>query len=311
MKRYFLLSIIIIFAFSQNITAKIVDRIVAKVDGNIITYSDLIAASQRMIHESPKKVHRSLKKILNDIIDNKILEIEADRQKIIVTKKEVDSAINHILRRNHITLNQLKIALERMGTSLLKYREQIKSHIKKLKLINKEIKSKVIVNDELLMEYYKENIHKYKADETVKLKHILIKIPKGADKTKKNELLKKAKMIIKRLKQGESFEALAKKYSDDISAEKGGDIGTFKKGELLPEIDKEAFRLKAGQISNVIISSGGYHIIKVIEKRESGIAGFKQVKEQVKMDYIKEQTEKRFKNWLAELKKRSHVEIKW
>jgi parvulin-like peptidyl-prolyl isomerase len=134
-------------------------------------------------------------------------------------------------------------------------------------------------------------------------------LPKEAQSEEIREIRKKCQKVLERIKRGEDFGEMALLYSQDVSAKDRGDLGYFKKGELLPEIEKDVLRLQVGEVSDIIRTHFGFHIIKLLDRR-GGISPFEEVKEKVKADYYEKEMEKAYQQYLSTLKGKSVIEIK-
>ncbi len=174
----------------------------------------------------------------------------------------------------------------------LKKRLIVESFLKK----KVEVESKV--SDEDMKKFYEQNKDKFKSGEQIKASHILVKTEK------------EAKDIAAQLKAGGNFEELAKKNSVDSSSAKGGDLGWFGKGSMVPAFEKAALALKEGQISDVVKSDFGFHIIKLTGKRPAGIRPFEEVKEQIKGAIMPTKQQEIFQKIKEELKKTAKITIK-
>lgn len=174
----------------------------------------------------------------------------------------------------------------------LKKRLIVESFLKK----KVEVESKV--SDEDMKTFYEQNKDKFKSGEQIKASHILVKTEK------------EAKDILAQLKSGGNFEELAKKHSVDSSSAKGGDLGWFGKGSMVPVFEKAATALKEGQISDVVKSDFGFHIIKLTGKRPAGIRPFEEVKEQIKGAIMPTKQQEVFQKIKDDLKKAAKITIK-
>jgi parvulin-like peptidyl-prolyl isomerase len=144
----------------------------------------------------------------------------------------------------------------------------------------------------------------------VKLKHILLLFPGNMDENAKAKLQADAMEILKRLRMGESFDSLAARFSKGPAASDGGDVGFVEKGAMLPEVEKAAFSLDRDKISDLIESPVGFHIIKVIDRRGSGLKPIEEVRAEIKSRLEDGKIEKKFDSWISELRAKSLVEIK-
>lgn len=164
--------------------------------------------------------------------------------------------------------------------------------------LKKKVEQEAQVSDAELKKFYDENQEKFKTGAQVKASHILVKSEKEAQD------------ILAQLKGGASFEELAKKYSTDSTASKGGDLGWFSKGAMVPEFDKAVFGMKEGALSGIVKTQFGFHIIKVTGIRSAGIRAFDEVKEQIKSSLLPSKQQEIFQKMKEDLKKNAKVSIK-
>ena len=172
--------------------------------------------------------------------------------------------------------------------------------------MRKEIDTqKIAVSDKEVEDYYNANKAKFKEKESVKASHILIKVDKDGDKKAWEAAKKKAEMVREKALKGESFAKLAKEYSDDPGSKgKGGELGYFTKGRMVPEFEKAAFSLKKGEISQPVKTAFGYHIIKVEDIKPAHQKKLSEVKETLKAELLKEKQKKAMNEILDQLKKK-------
>ncbi|MDU0458130.1 MAG: peptidylprolyl isomerase [Geobacteraceae bacterium] len=164
--------------------------------------------------------------------------------------------------------------------------------------LKKKVETESNVSDEDLKKFYEQNKDKFKTGEQIKASHILVKTEK------------EAKDILAQIKAGGNFEELAKKSSVDSSSAKGGDLGWFGKGSMVPAFEKAAMALKEGQVSDVVKSDFGFHIIKLTGKRAAGIRPLEEVKDQIKGAIMPSRQQEVFQKIKEELKKTAKVTVK-
>jgi peptidyl-prolyl cis-trans isomerase C len=164
--------------------------------------------------------------------------------------------------------------------------------------LKKKVEQSVNISDAELQKFYDKNKDKFKAGDQVRASHILVKTEKEAQD------------VLAQLKGGAKFEDLAKKYSTDPAAAKGGDLGWFGKGNMIPEFEQVAFSMKEGDVSGVVKTKFGFHIIKVTGKRPAGILPFAEVKEQLKASLMPEKQQEVFKKVKDDLKKNAKLSVK-
>lgn len=164
--------------------------------------------------------------------------------------------------------------------------------------LKKKVETESQISDADLQKFYDQNKDKFKTGDQVRASHILVKTEK------------EAKDILAQIKAGGNFEELAKKHSADSSAQKGGDLGWFGKGSMVPVFEKAALALKEGQISDVVKSDFGFHIIKLTGKRSAGIRPLDEVKEQIKGAMMPQKQQEVFQKIKEDLKKNAKITIK-
>jgi parvulin-like peptidyl-prolyl isomerase len=312
---------IIITAIFLSVTAygEILDRIVAIINGDSITLSELNSTFEpyrKKIDEAYKG--RDKEKIIADnrlvllkkMIDNALIDQESKKSGIIVTEDAITESINDMLSQRKIKMDDLRSELAKENSSVEAYRKEIKAHLLRMRLIRREVRSKITVSEEEIGDYYLKNRDTYEGKEAVRIKQILLLYPKNPDEKSKTNLRKEIDTILKRLRNGESFEQLAAQYSQGAGAASGGDIGFIEKGSILPSVETVAFRLKTDEVSEVIESSVGFHIIKVVDKRGEGIKQINSVREEIKAKIEQEKSDKKYEEWIQELRSKSLIEIK-
>ncbi len=188
--------------------------------------------------------------------------------------------------------------------------EDIKNALLAQKLMAMEMKGKIKVTDREIETYYNQHRREFSIPEAVKARHILIKVPTGASKEVWEKARLKAESIRKRIERGEKFAKLAKEYSDDPgSKNRGGELGFFSKGRMVPEFESAAFSLKPGELSNPIKTSFGYHIIQVEKRRKASMRPLSDVRFQIRRRLYRKRQEKIQDMLIKKLKARYPVKI--
>jgi peptidyl-prolyl cis-trans isomerase SurA len=313
---YFLLGVFLLLP--PVVMAEILDKIVAVVNEDVITLSELREISvpylermkaQYSINYDEAQVKETEKRILDQLIDEKLVKQEADSLEIVIEKKDIDMAIRETRETNKLSEDQFKQILADEGMSLEKYRGQLNDQMKKMRLLDQEIKSKVQVAKKEIEEYHKEHKDEFDAPPEVRLQQVLLMIPSEASTQEIDRIRGKAEDILQKIRNGENFNAMVKLHSQDSSAAAGGDMGAFKKGELMPVLDETAFGLKKGEVSSVIQSPMGFHILRVLDKRESQKMTEEERWRETEGIIYNKKVEDKFKDWLKELRKKSFIQI--
>lgn len=289
--------------------AKVVNKTVATVDGEVILMSEYERRAKPVIEEYEKvltgpdkeiKIKELKEKILEQMIDEKILISEAKRKKVKVNNKEIQDGIGEI-RKRFDTEEEYNQELARQGLAEEEFRGQVKEQLMVMKLIDQEVKAKVVPpTDSEIEDFYKQNESEMVEPEQMRVRHILIKVDENTDK---KEALKKIREILKEVKKGKtSFAELAKKYSEGPSAPRGGDLGFFIRGQMVREFEEAAFVLKVGEISNVVETEYGYHIIQCIEKKASEKKSLEEIRDYLRNFIFQKKMEERYEKWLRTLR---------
>ena len=176
-------------------------------------------------------------------------------------------------------------------------------------LLEAEVISKITVTDEEAQAYYDEQKEQFQEAEQVQASHILIQVAQDASDEEKQVARQKIDDVLALAKEGKDFAELAKEYSEGPSKDQGGDLGFFPRGAMVPAFEEVAFALNEGEISDVVETQFGYHIIKMMAKKDAREVPFEEVKEQLKQGLQQQKTGNEVKAWVENLKAQANVEI--
>ena len=308
-----------IAAIATSASAEIISGIAATVNDEIITYLELNREYAMVLKEeekrgnvSPPEAKIKLKKdVLNSMVDRKLVNQKIKELNIVISEEEIRQSIEDIKRQNKMSQEALVSALISQGMNFEQYKLQMKEQLERLRLMSQEVKSKIQVSEREIKEYYEANKSLYSEDPTYRARHIFLKVDKKASNEEIKKIMAKAADVTLEARSESDFAALAKKYSDDPGAKNdGGDLGTFKKGEMLPEIESVVTSMKPGEISELVTTTAGFHIIKLEEKNEGKLKSFESVKASIDDLLYKKKSEERFKQGAEELRKGAAVDIK-
>jgi len=263
--------------------------------------------SEKLKNKSEKMYLETRRKVLDDLIDQKIALEKIKELKIKVTDKEVDQTIERIKTDNQLTQEDLVAELKEQGSSYESYRESVKRELERIRLINYEVKSKIIIREEEIEEYYNTHRDEFTSEGRVRLALIFLKQKDPADKDEARSLYQKARDILSMIKSGKNFADLARKFSDGPGASEGGDLGVFKMSELNPEMAEIIKDLSAGDVSGPIIRPYGIRIIKVEEKDGGGEKSLEQVRNAIQAILYRKELDKKYSAWIKELRKKAYI----
>jgi parvulin-like peptidyl-prolyl isomerase len=244
------------------------------------------------------------------MVDNLLVEQEAKKTGIAVSDGEVEEAMRDIRAQHHLSEEDFLNLIAKEGMTPAEFKQNSREQLMRMKLIGRDIRSKVVVTDNEIGDYYVQHREEYEGKEAVRIRQILLMLPAGANSEAKEKLRAEAEAIHKQLVAGKPFEELCAKFSQGPGAEEGGDIGFIEKGTILPEVESVAFSLTTGQISGIIESPVGFHIIQATDRRGAGIKAIQNVRAEIKRKIENEKLEKKLEEWLKELRKKYNVEIR-
>ncbi len=283
----------------------VVDRVVAIVNGEIITMSDL----QR--EESLKKTEGKLDEhlLLEDMIDRKLQMAAAKRAGMDVSDKELNDAMAEIMKRNSMDTKQLESALVKEGISLEQYRIELREQMMLSRTFNKFVRSGVAIDEKDVRSYYDRNLQDYSQPEEIRVRQIFFRIPDKAGPAAIAAVREKADAARARANKGEDFTALVKELSEGENAPTGGDLGFLQRDQAVLEIQEAMRNLKAGEIAGPVQFAGGFHVLKLEETRKP-VKPFEKVKEEITRMLYEQKVENTYRTWLQSLRSDSNIENK-
>jgi len=299
MYRIFLSFFIILFAVSSYAD----DSVVARVNGVALTLKDLDDEVDRLIpritfHRNVygEKRKRYYKQALEELINRELEYQEASKLGLKIDKEKVDDQIKQ-MRNKYKSKEEFKAFLERIGMT----EETLQAQVEKDILIQEVFKKMVIepsrMKDDELRDHYEKNTSRFRQPESIKARMI---------STKDGE---KAQEILSKIRSGEDFAVLATNMSEDAYRIKGGDIGYIHRGRILPEIEEIAFKLKAGEVSDLIKAENMWYIVKVEDKKTEKILSFEEIREKLKKELEAKRAGEIKGKWIADLRAKAKIEI--
>ena len=320
MKRLVILGFVILgFAGGFSTSEAVVDRVVAVVNEEVITLSEVdrmigpflkeaVRAEDRL--ERKEQLNRVRRQALDTLIEEKLMDYEIKKAGIKVTPREVEAIIDDIKKQNKATQEDLERALANEGITFEKYKTQIEQRVLRTKLVQWSVKVEPKASEKQLRDFYEQNVERYRTPETFRPAHILFVIPKEAPPEKVQEVRKKCQEVLDRIRKGEDFGEMALLYSQDPSAKDRGDLGYFKKGELLPAFEKELNRLRVGEVGGIIRTEFGFHLIKLLDRRGGTPMPFEEAKARVQQEYSQSEMDHAVRQFIASLKEKSVIDIR-
>jgi peptidyl-prolyl cis-trans isomerase SurA len=318
--------LLLVTAFvTTSVNAKeVIDRVVAIVNDDLITLSELKDTSLSLDPTSQQPLDD--RTILNQMVESKLFEQEAKKRGLTVSDEELDASIAEVRSKYGLNEDQMEEVLKKQNLTPETFREQWRVQTLGNKLLDSQLRNKIVVTDEEVVEYYKQNYGEidYSSNFTetseeevvVEVAHILISpnTPNAEDR---------AIEVAELAKSGNDFGTLAREYSDDsFTADKGGNLGTFKKGDLIEQLEIAVERTPEGKVSGPVQSPAGYHILKVVKRTGPDSVQTKDEpagdetfisdsqKEEIRQVITREKAQAQLKTWLEDMRSKAYVEIK-
>ena len=288
---------------------------VAAVNGSVITQEDFdreMGRVQRQLASMGKSIGDSQfsdirKEILDSLIDRELLYQESQSKRIKVEEAAVNEQLNK-LKQRFANEDQYKAALNKMNLSETAIKTEIKKALAIQQFIDGQFVQNITVSDKKVKTYYDSHPDSFKQSEQVQASHILIKVDPKADDSQKAAARKKIKEIQQKVKKGDDFAALAKEYSQGPSSTKGGDLGYFSRGQMVGPFEKAAFALTPGQVSDIVETRFGYHLIKVTGKKPETTVPYADVEGKLQ-EYLKQRkVQEQLDLYVERLKGKAKVE---
>jgi peptidyl-prolyl cis-trans isomerase C len=289
-------------------------EIIARVNGEAINKGEFERAVQSLEGRAGGPVpaeqrDRVFRDVLDQLVGVRLLTQEAAARKVAVPEEEIDAqiakiqaqfkdaeAFNQVLAQRQMTIEQLKTDARR--------------EMAITKLLESEVEGKAAVSDAQVNDFYAKNPNQFKQPERVRASHILISVAEGADAATKTQARAKAEQILKDVKAGKDFAALAKEHSQDPgSAIQGGDLGFFTQGQLVGPFNDAAFTLAKGATSDLVETQFGFHIIRVVDKQPSRDVPLEEVRTQLEQYLLNQNRQEQTEAFVKALRAKGKVEV--
>ena len=284
------------------------EEINAQIDAQMGAIKKQLPAEQmeKLAPQLDKMRGQLQQKMIDDFITKTVMAAEADKFKVTVSDAEVDAKIKEFEKRlpGNMTLES---ALAMSGTTVDKLRQEISFSIRAEKLVDQQVTAPAAPTAEQIKAYYDKNIKRFTVPDKVHARHILVKVAKDADDDTKAAAKAKIETAQKKLKEGGDFAELAKEYSDCPSKEKGGDLGSFAKGRMVKPFETAAFALKPGEVSDIVETRFGYHIIETLDKEQGRVKPLDEVSEQISTTLANKNKNEATKAYLQQLKDKATI----
>ncbi len=292
----------------------VIDSVVAVVNKSIVLRSEVETVLDQMMQAEPVPPGGDVEKaraarraeILETLITEKLLEEEVRKLRIDVTDAEVDRVVKGTMQEHGLDDDKLKLALQHQGLTLEEYKDGLKKQLTKMKIIQLKVKSRVQVNDQDVKSSYAQRKALDAGEFRVRARHILFLVPPGESGRPQEQ---RAKEALARLQGGARFAELAKELSEDPgSKERGGDLGEFGRGEMVPEFERAAYTAEPGKVVGPVRTPFGWHLILVDERVALKAKPEEEALADIRKRLFEDEMEAQFRQYLEELKRDAYIE---
>ncbi|RME39379.1 MAG: hypothetical protein D6794_03955, partial [Deltaproteobacteria bacterium] len=283
--------------------AEVINRIAAVVNDDIITTYQLEQEVAKRLAQRARgekidagQMATLRRTLLEKMIEETLLQQQIKALGLKVSEAEIDEAIRDVQRQNKLTEERLQKALAAEGLTMKAYREKLRDQILRLKLVGRQVQSKVDVSDSDIREYFRAHIDEFREPPYVVLSNIVIPVPEGADSAQVEAARRLAGKVVERLRAGESYTAVL----DELKTQglgSGSDMGRFQEKELSRDIARRLEGLKPGDYSDPLEKPTGFFIFRVDERVPGSIRNFDLVKAEIRQKLIDEAREREFRKW--------------
>jgi peptidyl-prolyl cis-trans isomerase SurA len=297
-------------------STEVVDRVVAVVNNDSITLSELLETEAYYLYESkqpaPKEGERALQeRLLQQMVESRLQLQEAQREKITVEESEIAEQLEEVMKRAGVkSQEEFERVVKAQGLTMEGVRKRIREQVMIQRVVRRKVGLRVSVTEDEIERYFRENREKLETGFRFQARHILFRPRSPGTDSDWEAVRLKAEEVWGMLRAGQDFAELARKYSQDPSAQDGGDLGVMKQGELAPELETQILRLRPGDTAGPFRSKLGYHIFTLEWKEGLTSEALAQTKEQIRQILFRQKYQIRLKDWLEEVHRRAVVEIR-
>ncbi len=299
---------------------ELLDRVVAVVNDEVITQSEVDTFLRPLYEEYKdqysgqelmKMLQDARRKLINQLIEDKLVYQEAMNRKIEVNEADIDKELAELKGRLEKP-SELDLQLEREGMSVNDLREKLKKQIMIRRLQDMEVRAKVMVSPTEVENFYRENPDKFVTKDRVRVRSLTIK--KSNEAREKGVTDEDAKALIDRLyrkvRKGDNFLELVENFSQDSHAKDKGAGEWIERGTMIESVDEAIFKTQVGKFTNIVETPLGYHVFRIEEREIGKKRNFEEVRDQIQMYLFREKSNLRFQEWAQELKRNAYISIR-
>lgn len=300
-------------------SAEVVDRIVVVVNDEIILLSDI----QTLLNPYEEKVRamgypeekqvRMIFQIREDfikqMIEQKLTDQQVKKYGLTISEEQINLAIERLKEQRSMTDEDLRNGLALDNMTMEDFRLQIKNQLLRTRLVDYEVKSRIVITEEDIKKYYEKHPEIYGGQKQYQLRNIILRVSSYASKDEKRIVKEKMESIYAQLKAGADFSEMARRYSESSLAVDGGDLGLFKLDDMAPTLREAIEKIQADSFTPILDTDQGYQIFYVERILTDASRSLESVSKQIEQKLYEEQLNSKFSAWIEDLRKRSHIKI--
>jgi peptidyl-prolyl cis-trans isomerase SurA len=299
----------------------VIEEIIARVNNQIITLSDYQKADQALHQEIAQDCQNCpqtkidsqyrdrQKDLLRDLIDQQLLAERAKDMGISV-ETEVIKRLDDVRKQNNLaTLDELEKAVEAQGIPWEDYKNQLRNSLLTQQVIRQEVGGRLNIGNDEVKQYYEAHKQEFNRPEQVDLGEIFLST-EGKSPEEVAAVHTKTEDLRNRVVKGEDFGELAKRHSEGSTAKEGGELGTFERGQLSPQLEEAVFKLQKGQVTDVIQTKTGFEVLKVLNHYDAGLQPLDKVEGEITNKLYTQKMQPSLRGYLAQLREESYVMLK-
>lgn len=299
---------------------KVVEQIVARVNNDIITYSDYEHSEMSLRDEIAQectsctnaqvsdRFQAKKNDLLRDLIDQSLL-VQRAKDLGITVETDLVKRLDQVRQQNKLpSMEALEKEVEKQGIGWEDYKDHIRDTLLTQEVVRREVGSRVVIDHAEVQKYYDEHKAEFNRPEQVAIGEILLST-EGKDAAQMEEVKKKADDLLAKLQAGADFEELARRYSEGQTAKQGGQLGEYKHGELSPEIEAQVFKLDRNKYTGVIQTKTGFEILRVYQHYQAGEQPLDKVEPEIMNTLYQSRIDPTMRSYLAELREESYLVV--
>ena len=300
---------------------KVVEEIIARVNNEIITLADFEKAQATMRHEAaqdcqgcPQEKLDAMykdrgKDLLRDLIDQSLL-VQRAKDMGISVETEVIKRLDQVRQQNNLaSMEDLEKAVEAQGIPWEDYKSSLRNGLLTQEVIRREVGSRISIGNDEVKKYYEEHRAEFNRPEQVLLSELFL-TTQGKTPEEIPAIKKKAEDLLARVKKGEDFSELAKRFSEGTTAKQGGELGAFERGQLSKQLEDAVFKMNRGEVTDVIQTQTGFEVLKVVEHFQAGEQPVEKVQNEIMNKLYMERMQPTMRDYLGQLREESYVTVK-